>query len=206
MSRPAPESVEATALALLGAAAASGDDEALVEALERARDAVSPDDVEEILLQTYLFAGFPRTINAFFTWQGWSASNGGRGETVEEADDAVAWRERGEALCRTIYTGTYEALQIRLARLHPALAEWTLVEGYGKVLSRPGPDPARRELAAVGALVVMAADRQLDSHLRGALHSGVGSDVLETATRAVARRWGHEDLVARHLAAVEEGP
>jgi len=42
---------------------------------------IHPDDIEELLLQTYLFAGFPRTINAFFTWQAWASRDGrARGE------------------------------------------------------------------------------------------------------------------------------
>lgn len=204
--RPVPGPDEAVPLALLGAAAGSGEEAALVEALDAADGTIGPDDVEEILLQTYLFAGFPRTINAFFTWQSWAAASGGRGSRIVEPDRIEEWRERGEALCRRIYEGTFEALQIRLARLHPALAEWTLVEGYGKVLSRPGPDAARRELAAVGALVVLDADRQLDAHLRGALHTGVAFETLAAAARAVARRWNRGPLVERHLDAVRGAP
>lgn len=192
---PALTVEEATRIARLGAAAGAGDAGALVEALDAADGVLDPDDVEEYLLQTYLFAGFPRTINAFFTWQRWAAENGGRGAIIMEPDDVAGWRERGEELCRLIYSGTYEALQKRLVRLHPALADWTLVEGYGKVLSRPGPDAARRELAAVGALIVLDVERQLDSHLKGALHAGVEREVLEEAVQSVAGRWGREAAV-----------
>ena len=193
--RASPGPDEAVLVAGLGAAAGSGDQQALVAALEAAEGSLDPDDIEEYLLQTYLFAGYPRTIDAFFTWQKWAAEHGGRGALVQEPDDPAGWRERGEALCRVIYTGTYEALQARLVRLHPALAAWTLVEGYGKVLSRPGPDAARRELAALGVLIVLGAERQLESHLKGALHAGVERDVLEAAVRSVAARWDREAVV-----------
>lgn len=198
---------EAEAIVRLGAAAASGDADSLVRALEGA-GAVDPGDIEELLLQTYLFAGFPRTINAFFTWQAWASRDGrSRGERRIESSDAETVRRRGEDLCRRVYGDHYDPLQIRLRRLHPEIAEWTLVEGYGKVLGRPGsPGPARRELAAVGALIAMGAERQLASHLRGAVHVGVPIEVLSAAALAVAPEWGASESVGRFLGALEEAP
>ncbi|MGH7606938.1 MAG: asparaginase, partial [Gemmatimonadales bacterium] len=100
----APPSVEdAAAIMRLGAAAASGDADRLSAALEDAAD-MDPDDIEELLLQTYLFAGFPRTINAFFTWQAWASRNGReRGTRRVESREGDDLRERGEALCRLVY-------------------------------------------------------------------------------------------------------
>lgn len=194
---------EATAIVGLGAAAARGDRERLRNALERAQDLVPPADIEEYLLQTYLFAGFPSTINAFFTWQAWASESGGRDQPFGvETDKQAEWRTRGEQLCRLVYGENFDALQRRLGRLHPALADWTLVEGYGKVLGRPGPDPARRELAAIGALIAVAANRQLAAHLRGAINTGVPADVLVAATRRAAAEWGEEERVEGLLADV----
>jgi alkylhydroperoxidase/carboxymuconolactone decarboxylase family protein YurZ len=187
---------EATAIVGLGAAAARGGRERLREALERARGLVPPADIEEYLLQTYLFAGFPSTINAFFTWQAWASESGGREAPFgPEPDQPAEWRARGEQLCRLVYGQNFEALQRRLSRLHPALADWTLVEGYGKVLGRRGPDPARRELAAIGALIAVAADRQLAAHLRGAINTGISPEVLIAATRHTASEWGQGERV-----------
>jgi L-asparaginase II/alkylhydroperoxidase/carboxymuconolactone decarboxylase family protein YurZ len=199
-----PSAEEAVSIVRLGAAAASGDTERLTAALDAA-DLLHADDIEELLLQTYLFAGFPRTINAFFTWQAWAARDGReRGARQVEERTAADLRERGEALCRRVYGDHYEPLQIRLNRLHPQIAEWTLVEGYGKVLGRAGPPgPDRRELAAVGALIALDADRQLASHLRGAIHVGVPRHVLARAAREVAAEWGREDSVGELLAALD---
>ena len=192
---------QAAAIVRLGAAAASGDAERLVAALEEAGE-IASNDIEELLLQTYLFAGFPRTINAFFTWQGWASRDGReRGERRVEAGSAETLRERGESLCRLVYGDHYEPLRIRLERLHPEIAEWTLVEGYGKVLGRPGsPGPDMRELAAVGALIALDAGRQLAAHLRGALHVGVPGAVLASAARRVASEWDKADSVGTLLA------
>lgn len=192
---------EARALARLGAAAGGGDADRLRAALADAALHATTAEIEELLLQTYLFAGFPRAINAFFTWQGW-ASRQGTKRAIEppESWDPQEWRVRGEALCRLVYGVNYEALQGRLARLHPALAEWTLVEGYGKVLSRTGPGAGRREMAAVGTLVALGAERQLLAHLQGASHAGVTPAIVAEAARAAAAEWSQEPLVERLLA------
>lgn len=190
---------EAIAIVRLGAAAASGDGGRLASVLDAGT--IDPDDVEELLLQTYLFAGFPRTIQAFVAWQAWASRDGRRrGARRVESPEAGELQRRGEDLCRRVYGDHYEALRVRLQRLHPEIARWTLVEGYGKVLARPGrPGAERRELAAVGSLIALSAERQLASHLRGALHVGVAQGVLEAAVRAVAVEWGMERTAATLL-------
>lgn len=197
---------EAIVIGRLGAAAAGGDPARLRAILERSAAVLSTADVEELLLQTVLFAGYPRTINAFVTWQGWAARRGGREEPRVEAVRPELWRERGEVLCRLVYGEDYEALQIRLGRLHPALAEWTLIDGYGKVLSRQGPGPDVREMSAVGALIAMGEGRQLASHLRGALHAGVDLPALEAGAMATAEEWGRTNLVQGLLAELDGRP
>ncbi len=206
VDRSPPGPAEATALARIGAAAGDGDAEGLIDALDAADAAgATPDDLEEIILQTYLFAGFPRAINAFFTYRGWTARVGReRGHAFVEPDDVDGWRRRGEELCRRVYGESFDALQVRMARLHPMIADWTVVEGYGKVLSRPGPDAPRREAAAVGTLIALGAERQLISHLLGALRTGVPRPSLEAAARAVAGGRGREELVERLLAELED--
>ncbi len=47
-----------------------------------------------------------------------------------------------------------------------------VVEGYGKVLGRPGLSLMMRELCIVAILAVTGASKQLYAHLRGALNVG----------------------------------
>lgn len=56
-----------------------------------------------------------------------------------------------------------------------------VVEGYGKVLGRPGLDLPVRELCIVALLAVLGAPRQLHSHLRGALNAGAFVEQVEMA-------------------------
>ena len=76
------------------------------------------------------------------------------------------------------------AIQANIAALHPDLAEWMVVEGYGKVLSRPQLDARERELAVLGILAADAQERQLESHVRGALRVGATPDEARAAVRA----------------------
>jgi 4-carboxymuconolactone decarboxylase len=78
--------------------------------------------------------------------------------------------------------------------LHPALDTWMVVEGYGKVLSRPGLDLPRRELCIIAACAASQQERQLHSHLHGALHAGCSSDAVAGALNAIA-----EMLSAEHV-------
>jgi 4-carboxymuconolactone decarboxylase len=61
------------------------------------------------------------------------------------------------------------------------MERWMVIEGYGKVLGRPGLDLATRELAITALLAVLTVPRQLYSHLRGALHSGAEPTEVEEA-------------------------
>ena len=105
---------------------------------------------------------------------------------AEERLDAL-WRADGEATCAAVYGTMYERLRANIRELHPALDEWMITEGYGKVLSRPGLDLARRELCIVAACAARGQDRQLHSHLHGALNVGCLTGVRsDDALRIVA--------------------
>jgi 4-carboxymuconolactone decarboxylase len=73
-----------------------------------------------------------------------------------------------------------------------------IVEGYGKVLSRPGLDLPRRELCIVAACAATAQDRQLQSHLHGARNAGVAELVVTDALGAL-RDAIPEPLLSRAL-------
>lgn len=144
--------------------------------------------VEEMILQSYLFAGFPRTLNAAREWR---RISGVAAPSAKElpAPDLDRWREQGEATCATVYGKFYEKLRHNIALLHPALDEWMIVEGYGKILSRPGLDLVVREFCVIAACVAAGQDRQLHSHLHGALNAGATAsevgEVLEALSGVV---------------------
>jgi 4-carboxymuconolactone decarboxylase len=169
-------------LVCTAAVIAAGDELAIREALAEASGTVRREWVEELILQSYLFCGFPRSLNAMREWR---RLTGERTDSRAEPGDMEEWRRRGEETCRLVYGAMYERLRVNIRDLHPELDEWMIVEGYGKVLSRPGLDLARRELCIVAACVASKQDRQLHSHLHGALNVGVAASVVTEAIEAL---------------------
>lgn len=137
--------------------------------------------IEELILQTYLFGGFPRGLNAMREWRRASGRRAPEHDEGERLDATETWAREGEKTCRTVYGAMYDRLRVNIRELHPALDAWMIVEGYGKVLSRPGLDLKRRELCVVAACAVMDQERQLHSHLHGALNAGAtAAEIDET--------------------------
>jgi 4-carboxymuconolactone decarboxylase len=132
--------------------------------------------VEEALVQSYLFLGYPAALNGLALWRELS----GRAAPGLTPGDWEEWRRRGAEVCRVVYGRAYEGLRENVRALHPDMEQWMVVEGYGKVLGRPGLDLVQRELCIVALLAVQDAPRQLYSHLRGALHAGATEAEIET--------------------------
>jgi 4-carboxymuconolactone decarboxylase len=143
-----------------------------------AKGHVDPIEVDEVLLQSYLFAGFPRTLNATAIWRDLFETPAPTTDPSASIEHAPQWMSTGESACRQVYGPVYEALRANIQALHPALDTWMVVDGYGKVLSRPGLDLTRRELCIVAACAASGQLPQLRSHLRGALNCGATRDAL----------------------------
>ena len=185
------------ALVRVAAAVAAGTEDDVRKALAEAAGGVPHQWIEELLLQTYLFAGFPRALNAFREWRRHAPAPS---HASAPTHDVAEWARRGVETCRAVYGSMYDKLRGNIDGLHPALDAWMIVEGYGKVLSRPGLDLQRRELCIVAACVASGQDRQLHSHLHGALNVGVAPDVVRQALAALAPLVSRARIdAARHL-------
>lgn len=170
------------ALVRVSAALSHGSAADLRGALKSADETADPAQVEEVLLQAYLFAGYPTALNAFRMWREVS----GRPAPAAVADDADEWARRGPEVFGVVYGEQGERLRENVAGLHPDLERWALNEGYGKVLGRPGLDLATRELCIAALLAGMDAEPQLYAHARGALNAGASEDDVEEALREAA--------------------
>ncbi|MGH7717929.1 MAG: carboxymuconolactone decarboxylase family protein [Gemmatimonadaceae bacterium] len=169
-------------LVRLAVSVAIGAEQQVRDAMTRAVAVrLNPVWVEELVLQTYLFAGFPRALNAAREWRRASARPAPVDEEAVAPPDPERLRERGERTCAIVYGDMYGRLRANVRELHPALDAWMVMEGYGKVLSRPGLDLRRRELCIVAVCAATDQERQLHSHLHGALHAGAGSAEIGAA-------------------------
>jgi len=177
-------------LVRLSAAIAGASEPVTRRVIDELVGTVAPELVDEVILQSYLFAGFPRTLNAARMWR--SAS----GVPAPPADDSASsrheaeWEKRGEETCAIVYGEFYEPLRRNVQQLHPALNSWMITDGYGKVLARPGLDLKRRELCVVAACAAAGQQRQLHSHFHGALNCGATPEEVRATLEAV------RDLVA----------
>ncbi|MEO8194854.1 MAG: carboxymuconolactone decarboxylase family protein [Gemmatimonadales bacterium] len=172
------------------AAAIAGADEITTRAvMDAAVGRADSSAVDEVILQSYLFAGFPRTLNAARAWRSASGTPAPESDPAAEISNGTDWKERGERTCRTVYGESYELLRQNIRALHPALDSWMITDGYGKVLSRPELDLRTRELCIVAACAASGQQRQLHSHLHGALNAGATreqvSDTLDALTDLV---------------------
>jgi len=184
---------ETALLIHLAAVLAGRGEEEVRAALSAVNGVVNPLWVEEVILQTYLFAGFPRALNAAREWR---RISGRRAPTPAEDDDTLVsdFAQRGESTCATVYGEFYDRLRVNIRGLHPALDRWMITEGYGKVLGRPLLDLARRELCVIAACAIAGQDRQLHSHLHGALNAGASAGVITAALQVLSQLIGDDDM------------
>lgn len=188
---------EERALVRLAAIIAAGSEADVRTELASAQKSTRSEWIEEVILQSYLFAGFPRTLNAAREWRRVSGREAPVSDEGERLDRAEEWRTQGEVTCAVVYGPFYERLRRNIRALHPALDAWMIVEGYGKVLSRPGLDLARRELCIVAACAASRQERQLHSHLHGARHAGASELAITDTLSAISTLVSPADA-ARH--------
>ncbi len=181
------------ALVRFAARIAGGTEEAMRAGAHECMAEGTPTDwVEELLLQSYLFCGFPRTLNATREWRRISQRPAPARSPVSP-DDLSRWRADGERTCAVVYGPFYAKLRHNIEALHPDLDEWMIAEGYGKILSRPGMPLRERELCIVAACVASGQERQLHSHLHGALNAGAAPALVRATLSVLEALVGPDD-------------
>ncbi len=163
------------------AAIAGAGEQKMRSVIEKAVGNVDPNSMDEVILQSYLFAGFPRALNAARIWRALSGTTAPERDAAAELRNDSDWIARGMETCKTVYGESYDLLRENIRALHPALDSWMIADGYGKVLSRPQLDLKTRELCVVAACAAAGQQRQLHSHLHGALNAGATSGEIHGA-------------------------
>ncbi|MCU0621875.1 MAG: carboxymuconolactone decarboxylase family protein [Gemmatimonadales bacterium] len=167
-------------LVRFAAAIAQGDEPEIRERVRSLRMAQVPVSwVEELLLQSILMCGYPRALVALAMWRKFSGVRAPADDPDVSYAAPAEWTRRGEATCEVVYGANYEKLRDNVKALHPAVDSWMITEGYGRTLSRPGLDLMRRELCTVAQTAVLETERQLHSHLKGALNAGADPSQIE---------------------------
>ncbi|MBV9109483.1 MAG: carboxymuconolactone decarboxylase family protein [Gemmatimonadetes bacterium] len=184
---------DAARRALLRVAAALGTRDAaqVRDALAEAAGVADPTAVEEVILQSHLFVGFPDALNALGAWREISGhpAPAGLGEAP------ATWEARGEAVCETVYGANYGKLRDNVRALHPDFEGWMVTGGYGRVIGRPGLDLRTRELCIAALLAVWNVPRQLHSHLRGSLNAGATVAEVDEAVEIACEHISNPEAV-----------
>ncbi len=190
-------------LCLCAAAASCNRPGDLREAIRAAfADGVGPESLYEILLQTYLFAGFPPALEGLRALLDVTRDEGVEwNPPAPESFDVDAFTKRGERLYKLVYATNHARLRTAVETFSPDMFQYMIVEGYGKVLSRPGVTGVQRELATVTSLAALGWDRQTISHARGAMNLGATAAEVFSAIE-LAEAFSSRDMVSRMMNAV----
>jgi len=161
-------------LSLFSASLTTADSKIIKNSLETAKiHKAEPDQLYEVVLQSYLFLGFPRMlIAADILFKNDSQPTRKILNLKPEEREIQSWYANGMDLYRQVYGENYTLLKNRIEEMAPDIFRWMILEGYGKVLSRPGLGSVTRELCTVAALMMDNMPVQLHSHIRGALNVG----------------------------------
>ena len=129
-------------------------------------DVLDEEAIEEAILQTHLFAGYPKTIEALKQLRNHFPVRHGP-KYVKDFGQA------GENTSKIIYGKFHPKLMQVMDELHPDLTRWMIEDGYGRVLSRSGLTLQQREISVLASLMTSGMINQFRAHIRGALYAGV---------------------------------
>jgi len=157
------------AIGVLAAATTLNDTTILEEWLPRLKEVIDQEAVEEVVLQTLLFAGFPKTIEAMKIVRKYYPQAG-------KAKQVGNHEEAGFKISKAIYGKHHPKLIRIMDDLHPDLRRWMIEDGYGRVLSRPGLSIKDREIAVLASLMAGGMPNQYLAHLRACVFVGIRAE------------------------------
>jgi len=199
------------ALLPIAAFAAAGDIVKLHAALNQGLDAgMTVSDIQEILVQLYAYAGFPRSLNALGEFMKVLEERKQRG--IQDAPGSAPSRSipKGDALLAAgtanqtkLSGGTVEGPLFDFA---PTANEYLRTHLFGDIFERDNLDWQSRELGTVGMLSALpGTEPQLQAHMRISMNVGFTASQLQQLTQVLAERVGAgaaeraREALRRHL-------
>ncbi len=143
----------------------------------------------ELFLHLSLLLGFPTMLDGLTRLHEFSSGQNKRRKKQKETEGDV--RARGKRTLVRVYGKATNRLLTNLASLHELVPSVIVRDAYGRIISRRGMSLRERELVNVVVLSIQRLDRQLFSHLRGALRVGVQPRTLRDAIHLTARIAGN---------------
>jgi alkylhydroperoxidase/carboxymuconolactone decarboxylase family protein YurZ len=186
------------AIAVIGAFTAVGRLPQLRDALTEGLDAgLSVNQIKEILVQMYAYAGFPRSLNALGTFMALLEQRRADGITDAAGDEPGPLPADTDML----QLGTANQTQLTgapvtgpLFDFSPAIDQFLKTHLFGDIFSRDNVDWPSREIATVAALATLdGVESQLQSHFGIALNTGLTEAHLRGLITVVRARIGQDE-------------
>ncbi len=192
-------SAQQQAIIPIAAFAAAGNIPKLEEALNQGLDdGLSISDVKEVLVQSYAYAGFPRSLNALGKLMEVVESRKERGIKDNPGREPSREIPTGDAL---LEAGTANQTKLVGQRVEGALFEFAPAADtylkthlFGDIFERDNLDWQSRELATVSFLSALpGVESQLQSHIRISRNVGLTTGQLSQAAQVLTERVGADN-------------
>ena len=139
--------------------------------------------IYETLLQNYLFIGYP---SALLSLKLLKEMYPNKKLPIAADMNLYHFRNRGEANCKKVYGNKFEKLISNVKNFSPDMAEWLVLEGYGKVLGRKGLSLKEREQCIVATLTALKFEDQLYSHINGAFRAKASIEEIQSVIESLS--------------------
>lgn len=190
-------------IAEAAAYAARGNQAGLKQALSKGLDnGVSVNEFKEILVQTYAYCGFPRSLNALNTLMQLEEERGNK----DEQGKLPSAKPQGSSLDYGTENQTKLVGQPVTGKLYefaPAIDEYLKAHLFGDIFARDNVDWQTRELATIAMLASReGVESQLNSHINIGKHNGLTDEQVaeildiagETGAKSVLFGFGTENV------------
>lgn len=187
----------------ISAFTAKGDAAGLQKALSEGLDAgLTVNEIKEVLIQLYAYAGFPRSLNALNTFMAVLKERKAQGmndPVGKEPSPLPTDKSR-------LQLGT--ELQTRLVgrpvggevyQFAPAIDQFLKEHLFGDIFGRDNLDWKTREIATISALAALGgAESQLRSHFNVGLHTGLTEAQLKSIAAVLQAKVGNKEGNTAH--------
>lgn len=188
----------------VAALTASGDIEKLKTALAEGLDAgLTVNEIKEILVQMYAYAGFPRSLNGLFAFMSVLEERKAKGitdETGKEASPLPADLNRDEygARIRAMLSGLDEVPPpAEWQKFAPTVDVFLKEHLFADIFARDVLNHQERELATIAALANMTGTAgQLRYHLGAAMNTGLTEAQMQDFIAVMKAEVGEEEAEA----------
>lgn len=180
---------------------------ALVQGLEAG---LSVNEIKEILVQLYAYAGFPRSLNALGTFQ--SLMEERKAEGIQDTEGRMpspmpagrtslefGTENQTKLIGQPVGGGIYD--------FAPAIDQFLKAHLFGDIFQRDNLDWKNRELATIAMLAAIpGVEPQLKGHIGIGMHNGLTVEELRAAALVVGKSIGKQqaDAMNRLLDGMEK--